>query len=263
VGLLVADPLRSGWSWFSGGAAVLAAVAAALIVIGAARTYGHQAPSWMRVFVAALGLAGTALVLNALRPREFTASQAGAPIRIEFDPLIGDGPVLVLLGLALGVAGLARTGPLSRRRTGARELVLFAAGAALALACFMPWTWADASRVNTWELYEWADTALVILAAAIALCAASPRHTFLIALPVAAVAIPLVDAGDILHAPAGIRGSATEEGTPVGSGLILAVLSIAVATGALLPRRPSIGGSPGTQSPGDTAPTARSMPTPP
>ena len=237
VGLLVADPTKDGWQWLTGGRDLMILAAGVLIAaVAVARSIGRQ-PSRAGLVGAGLISASLALLatVSGLRDREIVSLQGSLTVPIDFHSLTTNGPVVAMLGLILALGGLARAShpPPQRRPMSRRSVALLGAAALLVASTFMPWTYSGEAGVDPWELYDWADVGMVLVVAGIGLCAAFPPRWAFLALPVAAIVLPVIDAGDFARAPAGIRASSAQEGGPVRVGLVLALMAVLVAASAL------------------------------
>ena len=231
-------PLR-GWDWLptTANAAMLAAVAVTL-GLGLARLTARR-PRGGLIAIATVSLAAAATcIATGLGSKDVPTEQLGSMVDVAFSVEWQLGPLLAFIGIAVGLIGVlvAATRETSQSPVARRAIGLLLTGAMMGGAMFMNWTWADGEElVDAWQTYEWAATAIVLLAAAIAVSGASRRSLALLALPAAALASPFLDAGVSKASPGGLSEPVAQAGSAMGLGVGLALVAVVAAVALLAP----------------------------
>ena len=220
-----ADATVSGWEWFDTAArAVLVATVAASVAVAV----GRPRLGLARAILAIALVAGTAVVLTGLGDKRIPTQSLGEVTSLQFSPTLVSGPTVALVGLALLAAALV--GAKAHAAARARTLALLVAAALLAGSTFLRWSWtASDNPADAWSLYEWADVGVVVLAAAIALMAATRPRRSLLAIPLAALTLPFLDLGVDPSGPGGFHEPIARAGSPVGAGVVVAVGALLLA----------------------------------
>jgi hypothetical protein len=219
----------TGWQRWSALDIALAALAAGLVVAA-----WRRPPRAVRIaLVAVAALCAACVVVAGLGdktalPRDLPGFEPFVDVRESITLGPSNGPWIALAGLVLAIGALARSGP-RRIDLDRRGVLLAVLGTTVALSPFVNWVtiwelgldpFGDAG-FDAFVLLDWADTALVLGGAAIALTAVLPRWKLLALIPPAIAGLVLLDG----VAP-GI-GSVGAGGVLAGAALLAALVALA------------------------------------
>jgi hypothetical protein len=168
-------------------------------------------------------------VVKGLEDQQRAVQELGRTVDVNFSPDVAGAPALALLGLAMALVGsmAPRT---SRGRLDVRAWVSSAALLLIAAAMFMDWTWTAGDDLRpAWEIYEWADSAVIALAALTVVLAGWQPRPALLAVPILAGIMPFVEYGFLGTTPGGFQAPAGMDGSPIGIGVPIALLGLVLA----------------------------------